>query len=150
MSMYVCEFEFVSDEGSVLCWPFWPGRVDGTFGTDFDDAVVMAADWLREMILDTLARGEEVPRFPLGNEPRRGGGIVTMAVEASLDDVPAITAKEAAGLLGVSDARVSQLCRDGSLDSWKVGRTRMVSLGSVQARLAEERVAGRPRKAAVA
>lgn len=147
MAMYVCEFEFVPDgEGNVLCWPFWPGRQDGTFGVGWDDAVDMAADWLREMVLDLLMRGEDVPRFPLGNVPERGGRIVAVAVEASLRDVPAVTAKEAAGLLGVSDARVAQLCKAHQLDSWKVGRTRMVSVESVQARLSEERHAGRPNK----
>ncbi len=142
--MHVCEFEFVNDGDYVLCWPFWPGRQDGTQGEDFDDAVEMAADWLREMVLDYEMRGKRLPRFPLGNEPSRGGRIVTMAVEANLSDVPAVTAKEAAGLLGVSGARVSQLCKAGHLDSWTVGRTRMVSLESVRLRLAEERRAGRP------
>lgn len=145
--MYVCEFEFVTDEdGWILCWPFWPGRVDGTQGEGFDDAVEMAADWMRGMLLDYLARGEVIPKFPMGNAPRRGGGIVTLAVQASIEDVPAVTAKEAAGLLGVSNARVSQMCKARQLDSWTVGRTRMVSLESIELRLAEERKAGRPRR----
>ena len=144
--MYVCEFEFVQDGDYILCWPFFPGRVDGTQGKDFDDAVEMAADWLKTIALDHLMKGDEVPKIPLGNQPKRGGGIVVVAVEASLGDVPAITAAEAAGLLGVSTARVTQLAKAGALDSWKVGRTRMVSLESVQLRLAEERKAGRPKK----
>lgn len=144
--MFVCEFEFVQDGGFILCWPFFPGRVDGTQGEDFDDAIEMSADWLKTIVLDYMMRGEEVPKLPLGNEPQRGGGIVTIAVEASLSDVPAVTAAEAAGLLGVSTARVTQLAQAGALDSWKVGRTRMVSLESVRLRLAEERRAGRPRK----
>ena len=57
-----------------------------------------------------------------------------------------MTAHDAAGLLGVSMARVTQLCKAGRLDSWKVGRTRMVSLESIEARLAEERRAGRPKR----
>lgn len=142
----MCEFEFVQDGRFILCWPFFPGRVDGTQGEDFDDAVEMSADWLKTIVLDYMMRGEEVPKLPLGNEPQRGGGIVTIAVEASLSDVPAVTAAEAAGLLGVSTARITQLAKSGALDSWKVGRTRMVSLESVQLRLAEERKAGRPKK----
>ena len=144
--MYVCEFEFVQDDGLILCWPFFPGRVDGTQGEDFDDAVESAADWLKVLVLDYMMRGEEIPKLPLGNEPHRGGGIVTIAVDASLSEVPAITAAEAAGLLGVSTARVTQLAKAGALDSWKVGRTRMVSIESVKLRLAEERKAGRPRR----
>ena len=144
--MYVCEFEFVRDGDFILCWPFWPGRVDGTQGEGFDDAVEMAADWLHEMVLDCLMRGEEVPSFPKGNEPQRGGSIVVVAVSASLDEVPAVTAHEAAGLLGVSAARVTQLAKAGLLDSWKIGRTRMVSIESIELRLAEERYVGKARK----
>lgn len=144
--MYICEFEFEQDGDFVLCWPFFPGRVGGTQGEDFDDAVEMAADWLRTVALDLLMRGEDVPKLPLGNKPMRGGGIVVIAVDASLKDVPAVTAAEAASLLGVSTARVTQLAKAGQLDSWKVGRTRMVSIESVQLRLTEERKAGRPKK----
>ena len=144
--MYVCEFEFVQDGEYILCWPFFPGRVDGTQGKGFDDAVEMAADWLKVIVLDYLMKGDEVPKLPLGNQPKRGGGIVTVAVEASLADVPAVTAADAASLLGVSTPRVTQLAKAGALDSWKVGRTRMVSLESVECRLAEERKAGRPKK----
>ncbi len=144
--MYICEFEFVQDGDSILCWPFFPGRTDGTQGEDFDDAVEMSADWLRGIALDYLMSGNIVPKPTLGNAPQRGGKILTIAVEASLSHVPAVTAAEAAELLGVSTARITQLAKAGALDSWKVGRTRMVSQDSVQLRLAEKRKAGRPRK----
>jgi excisionase family DNA binding protein len=93
-------------------------------------------------VLDYLMGNEEVPKLPLGNEPTRGGTVVTVAVEASLAAVPAVTAHEAAGLLGVSSARVNQLAKAGHLESWKDGHTRMVSIASIQARLADERRAG--------
>ena len=57
MSLYMCEFELVNDGDYVLCWPFWPGVEGGTQGENFDDAVEMAADWLREMALDCEMRG---------------------------------------------------------------------------------------------
>ena len=148
--MVTCEFEFVQDGSFILCHPFWPGREDGTQGDGFDDAIEMSADWLRQMALDHLMSGEPLPQLPMGNDPVRGGRIVTIAVDASLSDIPSITASEAAGLLGVTDSRVSQLCRAGALDNWKVGRTRMVSLESVRLRLSEERRAGRPQKSAIA
>lgn len=144
--MYVCEFEFVKDGDLILCFPFWPGRVDGTQGEDFDDAVEMSADWLHEMVLDCLMKGEEVPDFPKGNAPRQGGSIIVVAVDASLSEVPAVTARDAADLLGVSTARITQLSKAGLLDSWKVGRTRMVSLESIELRLEDERRAGRPKR----
>lgn len=80
METYICEFEFEQDGDFILCWPFWPGRIDGTQGEDFRDAVEMAADWLRLMVLDYLERGEPIPDFPLGNEPKRGGRIIVVAV----------------------------------------------------------------------
>jgi excisionase family DNA binding protein len=144
--MYICEFEFEQAGDFILCWPFFPGRVDCTQGKDFDDAIEMAADWLKTIVLDYLMNGEEVPNLPRGNEPKHGGGIITVAVDASLAEIPAVTAQEAAGLLGVSSARINQLVKAGYLDSWKVGRTRMVSIESIQARLADERKAGRPKR----
>jgi len=62
-----------------------------------------------------------------------------------LSDVPSVTAAEAARLLGVSTARVSQMCSAGILASWKVGATRMVALESIEARLAGVVRPGRPR-----
>ena len=73
-------------------------------------------------------------------------------MEASLSDGPAMTAAEAARELGVSTARVAQLCASGQLDSWKVGATRMVSEDSVLIRKMHAPRTGRPagREAAMA
>ena len=144
--MYICECEFVEEGGWFLCWPFWPGRCDGTQGETFDDALKMSADWFKSMVLDCLMKGEAIPRLALGNSPQRGGRVVAVAVDASLSEVPAVTEKEAAARLGISHARVSQLCRDRSLDSWRVGRTRMVSIESIEMRRAMAPCAGRPKR----
>lgn len=77
----------------------------------------MAADWLRIVALDYLMRGDAVPKLPFGNEPIRDGKIVNIAVEASLADVPSVTATEAAGFLDVSTACVTQLSKAGALDN---------------------------------
>lgn len=146
MGVYVCEFEFVEDGDMVLAWPFWPGYAAGTEGCGLEDAVAMAADWLRTMVLDCLAKGEAVPACGFGHEPERGGKVIAVAIEADLSEVPAMTAAEAARTLGISTARVAQLCKAGQLDSWKVGGTRMVSKESVDTRLDEGATAGRPRK----
>ena len=150
MAIYVCEFEFVEDGDMVLAWPFLDGYAAGTEGYGLDDAVAMAADWLREMVLDRLMQGDSIPEYHFGHEARRGGRVIAVAVQASLSDVPAVTAAEAARILGVSTARVSQLCKAGLLDSWKVGGTRMVSRESVNLRMDEGAQAGRPRKKALA
>lgn len=146
--VYIREFEFFEDEGMVCAAPF--GMDGATCGNDLLDAVGMAADWLRIHVLDALAKGREFPQGTLDNRPTHGGTVIAVAVEASLRDVPAMTAADAARELGVSTARVSQLVSAGMLDSWKVGATRMVSEDSVLARKAERPTPGRPREAASA
>ena len=69
---------------------------------------------------------------------RHGGRVVTIAIERSAMGVPAITASDAASLLGITRARIGQLCRAGTLESWKEGAHRMVSLRSVQERMAAQ------------
>lgn len=73
--------------------------------------------------------------------------VVTLAVSVELSDVPAVSASEAAEMLGVSTARVARLCRDGSLNSWRVGSARTVSRDSIKCRLVAKPGAGRPRRA---
>lgn len=68
-------------------------------------------------------------------------------MSVGLSDVPVVRATEAAEMLGVSTARVAQLCRDGSLNSWRGGSTRMVSRDSIKCRLVAKPGAGRPRGA---
>lgn len=143
--LFMAEFEICKGEGA---WVALPAGVPGggTQGDTFEDAVRSAADWLAVQARHHLAKDLPFPECGFIAEPEYGGKMVAIAVETSLADIPSVTAKDAAGLLGVSHARVSQLCRDGSLDSWQVGRTRMVSLESIEQRLAEGRSAGRPRK----
>ena len=69
-------------------------------------------------------------------------------MEASLDTVPAVTASEAAELLGVSRARVSQMLKAGLLMGFRKGRDSFITRYSVDARLREKPKAGRPKKAA--
>lgn len=136
------EFEFVEDEGFVLALPF--GMEGGTQGSDLADAVEMAVEWLKLHALYALAQGRELPETGLGHEARRGGRVIAVAVEADRSEIPAMTAAEAARKLGVSTARVSQLCRAGELDSWRIGATRMVSRESVEYRLRMKPLPGRP------
>lgn len=145
MSVFICDFELVDhDDGTYVVYPV--GLPGATEGHGLKDAVEMAADWLRETALGYLMAGDEWPDLPLGTDATRGGRMVTLAVDVSLEQVPAMTAAEAARTLGVSTARVAQLCKAGYLESWKVGGTRMVSVDSVEARVEEDRKAGRPKK----
>lgn len=145
--VYIREFEFFEDEGMVCAAPF--GLEGATCGDDLFDAVDMAADWLRIHVLAALAKGREFPQGSVGNRPAHGGTVIAVAVEASIRDVPAMTAAEAARELGVSTARVSQLVSAGLLDSWKVGATRMVSEDSVLLRKQATPGPGRPAREAV-
>ena len=142
--LFIREFEIVPAEGGFVALPV--SMEGGTEGDTFEEAVAMAADWLRMMALDALLHGRELGSAGLGNEPREGGRMVAVAVEADVSDAPAMTAAQAAQALGVSTARVAQMCAAGQLASWKVGATRMVACESVEERLAEAPRAGRPRR----
>lgn len=143
------EFEIYPDpEGGYAVSPC--GLDGATEGDSYDEAVEMAVDWLRIHALTALERGSAFKNGGLGHKAKNGGLIVTVATNVELSDIPAVTAAEAAEILGVSTARVAQLCRDRALDSWKVGSTRMVSRDSIDYRLASKPEAGRPRKTAMA
>ncbi len=57
-----------------------------------------------------------------------------------------MTVKEAADILGVSNARIYAMARDGVLESTKVGNMLLLSTESVRKRYNEPRKAGRPKK----
>ena len=138
--IYIREFEFYSSNGYVLAVPCDMGG--GTFGATLEEAAESAADWLFETITDHLIANEAIPGGKLG------GKVIAIAVNASLGNVDAMTAADAARMLGVSTARVAQMCASGKLASWKDGSKRMVARRSVEARLAEAPAPGRPKKAA--
>lgn len=146
MQTSVCEFEFYKEKGMVLAIPF--GHMGATEGHDIKEAVYMASDLLRMYALEDLAKGRDLFWGTLGNKPQHDGIVVAVSVCVDLSEVPAITAAEAAQRLGVTTARVAQLCKAGALDSWRIGATRMVSIDSVELRKALQKRAGRPKTTA--
>ena len=148
--VYVWEFEFFNSDGIVDAVPCGSLGGGGTFGSDLNDAVESAADFLACMVDDHLMGGIELPTPDFGHEPQHGGKIIAVAVSHELADIPAITAADAARMLGVSSARISQLINAGLLDFWKDSTKRMVSKASIEARLADEPKAGRPKEMSVA
>lgn len=104
----------------------------------------MAADWLRATALDSLLHGYALPRGSVCHAPREAGWVVAVAVDVDVSDAPAMTSAEAARALGVSTARVAQMCSSGQLASWKVGSTRMVAKESIEERLVIAPQPGRP------
>ncbi len=141
--VYVWEFEFFKSGDYINARPC-PPMEGGTFGDDFDDAMDSAVDWLSGMVDAHLTDGVELPPRSLGHKSRHGGNIIAIAVSRELGDIPAMTAADAARELGVSSARVSQLCKAGLLDSWRDGTRRMVSRASVEARKEDSRASSRP------
>lgn len=110
----------------------------------------MAADWLKGELEHRLMTGIPFPEATFGNKPCHGGRVAIVAVDADLDSVETVAASDAADMLGVSRARVSQMLSSGLLEGYRKGRGTFVTLESVKARLAERPKAGRPRKAAMA
>lgn len=146
--VYVWEFEFFKSGDYIDAWPC-PPMEGGTFGTDFDDAMDSAVDWLEGMVDAHLTDGVELPERSLGHKPQHSGTIIAIAVSRELGDIPAMTAADAARELGVSSARIAQLCKAGLLDSWRDGTRRMVSRASVEARKGSPHEAGRPLAATI-
>lgn len=129
------EFELFESEGYVLAIPC---NLDGgTEGVSYEDAAAMAADWLKGMAEHWLMTGTVVPKPVLGNAPQHGGRILLVGVEVSLAAIDAVTATEAAALLGVSRPRITQLISTGGLEGYRQGRNTYVTKASIQARLGE-------------
>lgn len=148
--LYLREFEITEPDENGLCAVLPFGVSGATQGEGFDEACEMAADWLFHTVQDSLIRGEDIPEPRFGNEPENGGKVVTVAVDVDLSRADAVTAADASRILGVSTARVAQMCDKGLLASWREGSRRMILRDSVNARLAEAPKAGRPKKAAMA
>lgn len=148
--LYLREFEITEPDANGLCAALPFGLPGATQGEGFDEAMEMAADWLYHTVQYALIDGDDIPEPRFGNEPENGGKVVTVAVDVDLSRADAVTAADAARILGVSTARIAQMCDKGQLTSWKDGAKRMVLRDSVNARLADTPKAGRPRKATAA
>lgn len=119
-----------------------------TQGDDLYDAVYMAQDLLQLWISSELAQGRSVPPATTNNQAPEGGQMVFIAVECTekVPEIETMTVKEAADILGVSNARIYAMARDGILESTKVGNMLLLSTESVRKRYNEPRKAGRPKK----
>lgn len=140
--IYVNDFEFYETDGSFIADPF--GMEGGTFGDNLRDAIESASDWLTETINCMLIDGKEPDVYNIGNTARHGGKVIAVSVDCDLSRVDAVTSAEAARMLNVSRARVSQLCDSGKLSSWRNGSNRMVTCDSIDARLRDDMKTDRP------
>lgn len=142
--LYVYEFEVFREDGMLVAVPFdFDG---GTQGRDTREIAEMAADWLKTEIEQRIMGGEPIPKETLGHEPSRDGArIMVVAVDAGLDTVDAVSAAEAAEMLGVSNGRISQMVKANQLQGFKRGRDAFVTRTSVEQRMSESPKAGRPK-----
>ena len=145
---YTYEFEMWRGEFGWIAEPY--GLPGITQGDDVDDLCESAADLLRETVRDHIMRGEPLPSATFDNEPAHGGVRLVVSVDAAMADIPRLSAAEAARELGVSRPRVTAMLGSGLLDGWKEGRNTWVTKASIEARKADARKAGRPRKTVAA
>ena len=137
--VYLGEFELYSPDGenSMVLQPLGSEEASWLV-SDLDEALGDATRWLADKVDRSIASRDALMLPACSGIARHGGRVVTIAIERSAMGVPAITASDAASLLGITRARIGQLCREGTLESWKEGAHRMVSLRSVQERMAAQ------------
>jgi excisionase family DNA binding protein len=117
-----------------------------TSGADYKDAALMGADLLETMLSAYIDEGMVIPTARYDHRPLEGGTVAFFTIDAPARQAETMTVAAAAGLLGVSQRRINALIADGILSATKAGRDNLVSIASVDARLAAPRNAGRPRK----
>jgi excisionase family DNA binding protein len=117
-----------------------------TFGADYKDAALMGADVLETMLSAYLDEGMAIPSARYDHKPPANGTIAFFTVDAPARQVETMTVAAAAGLLGVSQRRINAMIANGTLSAVKAGRDNLVTIASVDARLAAPRRAGRPCK----
>ena len=116
-----------------------------TSGDTIEEAASSAADLLTLLLAEYLDEGKALPA-PTFHEPPLSVVCVRVDNETSRG-TELVTVKEAAELLGVSPSRVSQLLSDGRLGAVEYHGKRMVTLESVNDRIANKPAPHRPRKA---
>jgi predicted RNase H-like HicB family nuclease len=120
-----------------------------TDGKTLQEAAYNAIE-VAELILTEYVEENKPLPTPVFNHARCADAIL-FAVPVELDDekiraMHYVPLAEAAAMLSVGKPRVSNLVKAGRLDSIGAGTARLISLESINARLAASRSAGRPRK----
>ena len=123
---------------------YFPDLDQYTQGDDFEDAARMAYDLAQTWVSYLVESGREVPAAEFGHEVPVGGKSMIFAVKAPEPETAEMSVEDAAGVLGVSKARVYAMVKDGVLEGRKVGSSVLVSAASVKKRQNAPRKAGRP------
>lgn len=131
------EFELLEEGGAACAAPFGPGEpvVAATLG----EAARGAAERLQAMAARLLADGLTPPPPALGHTAEHGGRVLLVGARATLGDVDAVLASDAARALDVSKTYVTRLVGAGILLGWRRGRNLYVSRGSLEGYAARAR-----------
>lgn len=140
----IYEIEIFEECGMFVAIPF--DFAGGTQGESLKECYEMTADYLRTILEEYALEGQELPVATYGNTPKHGGKVVVFSVVAGLDTIEKVSKADAARLLGISPGRVTQLLSDKKLESFFINNREWVTKASVQARLEENPLAGRPRR----
>lgn len=143
--VYAYEAEFTHDRMDE-CWYVRFPDFDGslTEGFDVSDAAANAADLLTLLIAERLDEGDPLPQ-PTFHEPPLSVVCVDVTPDV-IEGTKLLTVKEAAEYLEVSSSRVSQLLTSGQLEARDFHGRRMVTIASINDRIANKPAAHRPRK----
>lgn len=125
---------------------FFPDFDQYTQGDDFEGAVRMAYDLAQTWVSYLIDEGRTLPAASFGHAAPEGGRAMIFAVSAPEAELAEMTVEDAAGILGVSKARVYAMVKEGVLEGRKEGSNVLVSTASVKARQNTPRRAGRPKK----
>jgi len=146
--MFVYEATVTLDEGGYYFAEF--DQLQGCFadGESFEEVVSESAEALRLMLAYYIDNGKRLPEpiFKFSTDK-----VLRIAVAVDIDDEyilesKCLSIKDAAKELGVTTQRVSKMIDDGILETIPFGNDRLVTIASVNERLANPRGAGRPRK----
>ncbi len=143
--MYVYELEISSaEEGGYLVTSF--DMEGATSGATLQEAYQYGADWLRAHLEHCEMHQLPVPAATYGNAPRNGGTVAVFVVIAGIETIPRVSLAEAARRLGVTPGRITQMLANNLLESFEADGRKWITVHSIEARLAEQPKAGRPKK----
>lgn len=148
---YIYQAVMTEDEEGTWCVevPNLPGCF--ACGDTIEEAARDAAESMQAYVSSLLDHGE-IPPSPTWSNIGEGARDVAVYFEAEpsmLVKGPCVSAAEAARMLGVSRARVTNMIASGILDAYREGRNTFVSIESIERRLAADVRPGRPAREAV-
>jgi excisionase family DNA binding protein len=121
-----------------------------TFGVDMMDAIYMAQDLMETIVSYRIESDLDIPQESITSDVRKdmpdGGCVVVLFTDGRVPETEEMTVQDAADILGVSTSRVYAMCKDGVLDSRRLGNAVMVSTKSVKERQNAEVRPGRPKE----